>query len=165
MSLKGGNLESPSKQTKEFLDAVEDLKNGKRNAKRKLYRLVKNGKISIQDYEELIEKYKKEIYLFGYPIKDYRPIATFFSVITAISIILSTIENPNFWESISLLYLGLSFFLYHYSNSTDKQDKDTEIAQLKQEIRRLESCRKSDKHIIELLEKELERANNNSQQN
>ena len=55
-SLKDGVDVSP-KRTTEYLDAVEDLQNGKKGASSKLAKYVESGDISAEIYEELIEKY------------------------------------------------------------------------------------------------------------
>ena len=172
MSLKHDIEEYPEMWSKEIVAAVEDYKNGKWNSKRKLRKFV-NREISEYYYNELIERHKganktqkekkrkkDEIYLNGYPIKEYLPILFFFSVIAAIYIIFSAIKNPNFWVEASAIYLLIAFFLYYYSNTSDIESKDHEIAQLKQEISKLESIRECDKHIIELLEKEVEQIKN-----
>lgn len=114
-------------------------------------------------FTKIKEKKKRGLYIGGYPIKDYLPILFFFSIIGAICVILSAIEKPNLWIEGSVIYLLLLFFLDHYGNTSDIQYKDHEIAELKQEIRKLESIRESDKHIIELLEKELGKAKESSQ--
>lgn len=49
--------EAPSKKTKEFLNAIDDLRNGKKNASDKLVKYVDSGMISTDDYDGLIEKY------------------------------------------------------------------------------------------------------------
>ena len=55
-SLKGG-IQNPSKWTTEFLDTVEDVRDGKKNATSRLYKYVKDGTISTKAYEEMIETY------------------------------------------------------------------------------------------------------------
>ncbi|MBQ2897420.1 MAG: hypothetical protein IJE46_03735 [Clostridia bacterium] len=55
-SLKGG-IQNPSKWTKEFLDTIEDVRDGKKNAESRLYKYVEDGTLSTKDYDELIEKY------------------------------------------------------------------------------------------------------------
>ena len=55
-SLKGG-IQNPSNWTTEFLDTVEDVRNGKKNATSRLYKYVKDGTISTKAYEEMIETY------------------------------------------------------------------------------------------------------------
>lgn len=107
-------------------------------------------------------KKKHEIYIFGYPLKGYLPIILFFSVAGAISIILGAIEEPNFWVEGASVYLLIVFFLYNYSTSSEIQSKDYEIAKLMQEIKKLEDMRKSNEFIIELLEKELDKAHDSS---
>jgi len=125
---------------------------------------LKGTNNTIADCPQKKIKKKKELYLFGSPIKDYMPIVFFFSVITAISIIISTIGEYNHWARISAIYLGICFVLYYCSSESDKQDNNYEIAQLKQKIRTLESNKQCDKNIIELLEKELAKAQDNSHQ-
>lgn len=44
-------------EMKKYLDTVEDLRDGKKNAKKRLYKYVEEGKISIETYNELIERY------------------------------------------------------------------------------------------------------------
>lgn len=61
MNLKISSLnisieEHPYVYPQELIDALEDYKNGKRNAKRRMYKYV-NKKISEKYYNELIEKY------------------------------------------------------------------------------------------------------------
>ena len=179
MSLKGVNHISPQ-MTAKFLDAVEDLQKGKKGAAERLYKFVENGRISIKDYEELIEQYgkptshkkkaeKETWYLWGVPLTK----ETLYTAIYIIAFIISgcifidsiIIINNSIWFGCSATFLILSTFLYiHFKNDTI-QDKDREIADLKQEVRKLEDIRKSDEHIIELLEKELERYQDTSQQN
>ena len=77
---------------------------------------------------------------------------------------LSAIEKHSFFTNASAIYLLISFLLYHYSNTEDIRDKNRQITSLKQEISKLQSMTESDKHIVELLEKELEKAYNNSEQ-
>ncbi len=60
LSLKGDTY-VPSKRTKEFLDVVEDLRDGKENAADRLLRYVDSGRISTEIYEELIERYRDKI--------------------------------------------------------------------------------------------------------
>lgn len=57
MSLKLDIEEYPEAWSKEIVAAVEDLKNGKRNAKRNLRKFV-NREISQYYYEKLIDRYK-----------------------------------------------------------------------------------------------------------
>ena len=102
-------------------------------------------------------KKKKELWYFGYPIREYLPLLHFFLCHFAAYIILDSADINNIWVIISAFYLGISFFLYYYSTEKDKQDRNREIAKLKQEIGRFESIRESDKHIIKLLKQENER--------
>ncbi len=156
---------------KDISDAVEDLKNGKKHAKRNLYKFVYFRRINERMYKELVKRFykvnvrkkKKELWLFGYPIKDYVPILFFFSIIGAIGIILTSIENHNFWVEASTIYLLLAFSLWHYSTTDGIQRKDFEIADLKREVRNLEDIIEGNKNIIMLLEKEIENKGNNSQ--
>ena len=67
--------------------------------------------------------------------------------------------------NVSAVYLLLAFFLAHHSNASDIENKDHEIAQLKQKIRELESTKEGDRLVIKLLEKELETIKNNTQEN
>lgn len=90
-------------------------------------------------------------------IEEYAHILFFFSIIGAIGIILSALEKPNLWVKGSVIYLLIAFFLYHYSITSDIESKNYEIAQLIQEIRKLESIRDADENIIKLLKQENER--------
>ena len=109
------------------------------------------------------EKKKRELYIGGYPIKDYLPILFLFSIGWGAYIIVEAIGEHNHWARLALLYLGICFSLYFYSSENDKEDHKRQASRLNQEIRTLESIRESDKHIIELLEKELEQAQKTSQ--
>ncbi|MBQ4145304.1 MAG: hypothetical protein IJD36_01630 [Clostridia bacterium] len=108
------------------------------------------------------EKNKRELYLWGHPIKEYIPIFEFYLIIGSIGIIISYVKD-NIWARGACIFLLLSFFLYHYSNTTDIEHKDNEIASLRQKIRNLEEIKDSDKHIIEMLEKKLEKMQGDSQ--
>ena len=110
------------------------------------------------------KKEKKELYFNGYPIKEYTPILFFFSIIAAISIIGNAIGEPTILEGGAILYLMITFFLYYNSTTSDKEYADRKIAELKQEIRRLESNIEGNELIIELLEKDIERLQDNSPQ-
>ncbi len=194
MSLKGVNTVSREAWAK-YVQAANDYKNGKRNAEQELYKCVEQGTISKEVYDAVIEQYadsnrinkenqtrleeqrksksrkiknvkeKRELYIGRHPLKAYMPILFFFSIIAAIGIVLSAVENPTFWVAVAVGYLLIVFWLYYFSNNQDIQQKDREIAELKEEVRKLEDIRKSDKHIIELLEKELEKVHNSLQQN
>ena len=48
--------EAPSKQTKAFLDAIDDVRNGIKNSEERLYDFVKNGSISVESYNDLIKR-------------------------------------------------------------------------------------------------------------
>lgn len=102
------------------------------------------------------EKKKYELYIGGYSVKDYLPILFFFSVLWAFYNIMYAIGDHNKWARFSVFYLGICFSLYHYSNASAKDHYKRDIARLNQEITKLESVRESDRHIIELLKKELE---------
>ena len=56
-SLKTLDNRAPSEIMTEFLDVVEDLENGKKNAVSKLSKYVDNGMITTKYYDELIEQY------------------------------------------------------------------------------------------------------------
>jgi predicted RNase H-like nuclease (RuvC/YqgF family) len=71
----------------------------------------------------------------------------------------------NFWFQCSIVLFALTASLYYYSNVSDKEDKNREIANLKHEVLKLQDINKSNKHIIEMLEKELEKAQDTSQHN
>ncbi len=172
MSLKGVTSAAElhnAKRNQEFILAVAYLKLGKRNAKRKLYKCVKKGTISYKYYEELIEKYrpktkekrKRELWFFGYPIKEYLPLLHFLLCHLAAYIILESADIDNIGVGISSLYLATSFFLYFYSNEQEKQNRNREITNLRREINQLENTRAGDKFYIELLEKQLENKKNN----
>lgn len=49
--------EAPSARTQKFLDAIDDLRNGKPNAADKLAKYVDDGTISAEDYDRLIKRY------------------------------------------------------------------------------------------------------------
>ena len=83
------------------------------------------------------EKVKRELYIGKYPFSQYIPVIFFISIIAAIGVLLSSVEN-NVWTIGSAVYLLLAFFLYHYSNNEDKLQKDNEIAELKQKIKKIE---------------------------
>ena len=59
MSLKADIEQYPERWSKEIVAAVEDLKNGKWNAKRKLRKFV-NREISQHYYNELIARYSSQ---------------------------------------------------------------------------------------------------------
>jgi hypothetical protein len=166
MSLKHDIEEYPEMWSKEIVAVVEDLKNGKRNAKRKLRKFV-NREISPYYYNELIERYKKPkkekkqrvLYLFGYSLGEWMPVLLFFSVVGAVGIIGEAIGEYNIWAIISAVYLLTAFLLYHHSSTEEKQQKEREIAELKHEIYNLKDTIKGNKFIIELLEKELDKIN------
>lgn len=103
---------------------------------------------------------------YGIPLtKENLLYALFFiAIIVAVCIVSDAIIIPkdDFWVSASLFFLMIVAFLYHYAKSSDLEDKDREIAQLKQEIKKLESIRKTDEQIIELLKKQIERYENES---
>ena len=80
------------------------------------------------------EKTKHELYLFGYPIKEWLPVLQFFLIDFAVYVVLSQIKNPNIWTYGSVIYLLISFLLYYYSNVDEKQQKDREIAELQHKI-------------------------------
>lgn len=165
MSLKYDRVEYLSSQL-DIADAIEDLKNGKRHAKRNLYKFVYYRRMNKQDYKEIVKRYnrsnipKKIICL-----RNFTAIIFFFSIITAISIILDAIKKPNYLITGTVAYLLLTFFLYHYSNTSNIENKDIEVANLKQEIKKLENIKENDKLVIKLLEKELETIKNNTQEN
>jgi len=170
MSLKNTNdidiERHPELWSKEIVTAVNNLRKGKLGAKRKLKKFV-SREITYEYYAELIERYsgqkkakaKRELYLFGYPIKELLPVLQFFLSVGSIGIILSSAQNT-IWVQVASAYLLLSYCLYHYSVNDDKQQKDLEIAKLKHKIYVLQEGEKSNKHIIELLEKELENTQN-----
>lgn len=139
MSLKYDRVKYLSSQL-DIADAIEDLKNGKRHAKRNLYRFVYGRRMSKQDYKEIVKRYNKlnVTNKFVYYLNEYADIFFFISIIAAIGIILSAIKNHNFMVTASVIYLLLAFFVDHYSHASDIENKDHEIAQLKQEIRKLE---------------------------
>lgn len=110
------------------------------------------------------EKKKYMLCIGGYPLKDYLPILFLFSIFWAFGNIVTAIVDHNNWAMFSVFYLGICFSLYFYSNVSDKEDYKRDITRLNQEIGKLESLRESDKHIIELLKKELEQLQNTSQQ-
>lgn len=164
---------------KDIADAVEDLKNGKKHSKRNLYKYVYLRRIDERMYKELLKRFykvnvrkkkaKKETrYLWGVPLTK----ETLYTAIYIIAFIISgcifidsiIIINNSIWFECSAGFLILSTFLYIYSKNCIVEDKDREIADLKQEVRKLEDIRKSDEHIIELLNKELEIAQDTSQQ-
>ena len=164
MSLKYDRVEYLSHQP-DIAEAVEDLKNGKRNAKRNLYKFVYFRRMSKRDYKEIVKRYnkvnihknKQEVYLFGYPIKEYIPILFFFSIMGAIASIVYEIDPDNLLAIGSAAYLLIAFFMYHYSNAQDLQDKDYKIAELNQEIRKLEVSKECFELDIQLLKNELEK--------
>ena len=158
----------PELWSKEIVTAVENLKEGKLGAKRKLKKFV-NREITYKYYEELVERYKdankkKGTYIFGHPIKEWLPVLQFFLIDFAIYGVLSQIKNPNNWTYGSVIYLLISFFLYHYSNVDEKEQKDYEIVELKREIYKLKEISKSDKAYIEFFEKELDKRINSQQE-
>lgn len=156
--------------------AVEELKNGKRNAKRELYKFVAYRRMSKQEYKEIVKRYnkvninknKRRVYLFGYPIEEYTPVLSFFVHIVAVCIILSYIGEQNVWTTGTALFLIISYFVYHTTTEADKKDKDHEIAKLKQENKILEEALEETKEAykieIRLLENEIKK-NFGSQQN
>lgn len=139
MSLKYDRVEYLSYQL-DIADAIEDLKNGKKHAKRNLYRFVYGRRMSKQDYKEIVKRYNKVNIpnKFIYYLNEYTDIIFFISIIAAIGIIISAIKNHNFMVTISVAYLLLAFFLIHHSNTCAIENKDHKIAQIKQEIRGLE---------------------------
>lgn len=108
------------------------------------------------------KKEKRELYLFGYPIKGYIPILYFFSVIAAVNVVLESLDKDNFWVMLSIFYLGCSFAYYFYFNEKDKEEHKSEIAELNKKISHLEYLRESDKQTIKLLTKELEKVEDKS---
>jgi uncharacterized protein YlxW (UPF0749 family) len=80
------------------------------------------------------------------------------------SIIVDAIGEHNDLARFAFLYLGISFSLYFYTSQRDKADYKRQISRLNQEIRSLEDIRESDKQIIKMLEKELEKTQNTKQQ-
>lgn len=164
MSLKGTNnrpIISPNDRAIINI-AIDDLAKGKKKAKKRLYKYVKKGMLSAEVYTELIEKFekkkgKREFYLFGYPIKEYIPILFFFSIMGAIGCIVCEIDPDNLLALGSALYLLIAFFMYHYSNTQDLQDKDYKIAELNQEIRKFEVSKECLELDIQLLKNELEK--------
>ena len=79
------------------------------------------------------------------------------AVIIAICILSNSITiDDNFLAHCSAGFLCLCVFAFLLIQGQDKSDKDYEIAQLKQEIRKLEEIQKSDEHIIELFKQENE---------
>ena len=155
---------------KDIADAVEDLKNGKRKSKSNLYKFVVFRRMSKEDYKEIVERYYKvnarnkkyTVCLWGHPIREFIPIIFNLSIYLALYILLNEINTDNLLNIISLLYLGCAFSLYYCFATREKEDKASEIAALKREIRNLESIRESDKDIIELLKKQLEITKHNS---
>lgn len=106
------------------------------------------------------KKGKRKLYLFGYPIVEYVPILSFFFIIGAISIIIYAIDEDNILAQGASLFLSITFFIYHYSNTEDKRDKDNEIANLKAEIYKLKELSEGDKKYIKILEEKLGIHNN-----
>ena len=104
------------------------------------------------------EKNKRKLYIFGHTIEEWLPVLYFFINLGAVGVVIYSIKEQSFLTTASLGYLLISFFIYHYSNTEDKQEKDYKIAELKREIEGLKSAEKDNKIIIELLEKELEKA-------
>jgi hypothetical protein len=164
MSLKYDRVEYLIRQI-DIADAVEDLKNGKRNAKRNLYKFVYFRRMSKHDYKEIVKRYNKvnirkkkhEVSLFGVRIKEYIPVLFFFSIIGAIGCIVCEIDPDNLLAMGSAIYLLIAFFMYHYSNTQDLQDKDYKIAELNQEIRKFEVSKECFELDIQLLKNELEK--------
>ena len=173
MSLKADIEKYPNLWSKELVAVIEDLKKGKMGAKRKLRKFV-NKEISEHYYNELIERYqgikheKKNWHtpIYGIPLNGNTLfIALYILAFIAASCVLSdalSIHKNNIWVNCSLGFFILSGFLYHYSKATDIEDKDRKIAELNQRIHTLEDSSKSDKIVIELLEKELEKAQGNN---
>ena len=175
MSLKG--IKHPSgKETKEFLYTVADLQKGKKGASNRLYKFVEIGMITIDEHNELIEKYKAEqktkekppLYIGDIPLNQ----RTFETAFLIISIIVSiyicgdaiAIVKDSYWLCLAVSWLLFCAFIYHHNKVDIIESKDREIAELKHKIYLLNEGEKASKHIIELLEIELEKARNNSQQ-
>ena len=110
---------------------------------------------------------KKTWYFYGVPLNRdtlYNVLYILAFIVSSCILMESITFKLSFWSGCAGVFMTLSAALYYYSVTEDKQHKDYEIAKLKQEIRKLESIREGDKHIIELLEKELEQTQNTSQQ-
>ena len=103
--------------------------------------------------------------ILGFPINKENIITALYylSVIIAILILVGAIGVNNSLAQGSAGYLLITFLMYRYFNTEEKQHKDYEIAQLKQEIRKLEDIKKSDESIIKLLETELANVRNTNQ--
>jgi hypothetical protein len=174
MSLKHDIEKHPWAFSKELLEAVEDYKSGKRNSKRRLRKIVNRDRLSDHFYKETIERYsdlyqknkkdnKHQIYLFGFEFKEWLPVLMFVVHIFAIGIVLSSVPKPNFWVQAAAAFLMLSWFVNHHFDTQRIQEKDQRINELETEIKRLKSNIKGDEQIIEFLDKEFKKANEQSQ--
>jgi len=118
--------------------------------------------VSDMDYNMGKKKGKKKTrYFYGVPLNRdtlYNSLYILAFIVASCILLDSITFKQNFWSECALGFMILSAALYYYSVTEDKQHKNYEIASLEQEIKKLESIREGDKHIIELLEKELEKA-------
>jgi hypothetical protein len=146
MSLKGGL--SPS----EFYDIIDDAKKGKKKALDILSKYVEKGVISAEFYNELVTKYrinkmKKDKENLQKIKRTLCGIIAFVVLFSSLGYALSNLTQKN-GKGIAVCYLLLWLWAFHklLKNTEDKRLKDDKIAQLKQEIKRLENELETKKH-------------------
>jgi len=107
---------------------------------------------------------KSTWYFYDIPLTKETFFVAFYIIAIIVAVCISmdaiVIQKNSFLVDCSLVFLVLSAFLYFLTKGQEAADKDYEISQLKKEIKKLESMRESDKHIIKLLEKEIEHYKN-----
>lgn len=150
----------------ELVVAISDLTRGKRSAPGRMYKYVKNGTISIEEYNELIahkatsmlynevRRRKHHIYLFNYPIEDYLQYLLFFLTVGIVCVLWSVIEPDNYLARISTVCIALLFVYNNHSAYYGKRSRDWEISELEQENQELKSIL-SGKRL--LMKKDMER--------
>lgn len=137
MSLKGKCMdieEYPEMWSKEIIAAVENLKKGKRNSEKKLYKFVKDKTINKYTYKELIERHKdakkeKELYISGYPIKEWLPVLQVILIIVSLAVIGNSIiiKNP-FGVWLSVFVLGICNWNGYIAKYDYKKDLYLKVA-------------------------------------
>jgi hypothetical protein len=134
----------PDEDRQKILKAIEDFKKGKKRAKRKLYKYVKQKRLNRYFYKELVEKYgsKKDYVINNEFIWECFAILMIFLFFGSICILVnSIIVRWSVWVVISLVSLILcllNFYIIKIDYKQDLHHKVTWIAQ-KENSRRCNS--------------------------